>query len=255
MPKTVRSRTSASGRKKPRRRLRSRIVDALGLPETAGAGSAFFHALETLPATTIAIDNADAATDEAREELNAFVLEAPENISFIIAARSRSVIRDARLFVEGTAARMPAELLDLTVGEAAELCDIHHLEYTENDLNKLVHHTEGWAIVTAACVREAALAKRTATDAFSGWMREHRTAFIEYVRQEAERSGNSAILERAVSSLTVGNLCRSRKTRARRHVRAVRQGALLADATRAPALLLRFFANVGTRPAIRFNEN
>ncbi|HEY8297162.1 MAG TPA: BTAD domain-containing putative transcriptional regulator [Candidatus Baltobacteraceae bacterium] len=181
--------------------LRERIAAALELPAANAATFATFHdALAGAPAITLGIDTADGGSDELVDELNALFETGPDHVRFVVAARSRRIARNARIFVEGAAVRVPSTLLRFTVSELAELCDRRNVPYTAKDLTTLLSATDGWATVTAACVRFAAQSGCSIGDSATRWLAEHRATFAEYVHQEVAHTSHSKVFSRLVSA-------------------------------------------------------
>ncbi|HVA38900.1 MAG TPA: BTAD domain-containing putative transcriptional regulator [Candidatus Dormibacteraeota bacterium] len=195
------------GRGEPAASARSRIAAALGIPpHVSSTHDDVVLALSVCQPALVLIDDADAGAPDWIDELNALVEEAPEHLQFVIAARSRSVIRSARLFVEGAVTRLPARALAFTAPELAELCDAHGVSYARKDLDHVISHTDGWPIIVSACVRLAAAEGSGLAHAFERWSADHRSVFADYVLQEAGRSGHLATFQRLLSTGTLADL-------------------------------------------------
>ncbi|MDQ2871885.1 MAG: AAA family ATPase [Candidatus Eremiobacteraeota bacterium] len=201
--------TSAYLRVTPRENastLRARMAAALELDATAASSAtAFRAALETTAPVQMFLDDVDNAADDCLDELNALFEDAPAHIHFVVAARSRRIVRSARLFVEGAAARMHADMLRFTANELAELCDARAVSYTERELNALLTKADGWATVVSGCVRSAAMDGRSLGQAFERWLEEYGSIFADWVLQEAHKAGHAKTFGRLTSSATLAD--------------------------------------------------
>ena len=145
------------------------IARALGI--TAAGEDALLAALADAGRCEILVDEAECAAADVRDALRHFVYEAPDNVTFVYASRTRDIVDATRLQSLGLAAVLDGERLAFTLDEAARLAEAAHLHPDERELSRLVHDTEGWAFALASALREAASTTRSLEGAFDRWRR------------------------------------------------------------------------------------
>jgi len=153
--------------------LRNAIARAFGFPDPDD--DVLMCMLESAERCEILIDEADRAPEAVRIALRRFVYEAPENVTFVYAGRSRDVVDATRLVSLGLGAVMEADRLAFTVEEATRFAEAARLDVSdERELARLVHDTEGWAFALCSAIRETASAQhRSLENAFDRWRRSH----------------------------------------------------------------------------------
>jgi hypothetical protein len=129
----------------------------------------------------ILIDDLHAGSDEIVALLGRLVYDAPENVTFVYATRSREVIDVTRLVSLGLAAILGAELLAFTADEAARLAVSTRVAADDNDIARLVHETEGWAFALCSVLRHAASTGNELGGAFTRWRRQESRLIASFV--------------------------------------------------------------------------
>ena len=129
----------------------------------------------------ILIDDLHAGSTELVALLNRLVYDAPDNVTFVYATRSRDVVDVTRLVSLGLAAVMGAELLAFTADEAARLAVSARAAADENDIARLVHDTEGWAFALCSALRHAAATNGELSGAFARWRRQESRLITSFV--------------------------------------------------------------------------
>ncbi len=152
--------------------LRSAIARAFGFPDPDD-DDVLMCMLESAERCEILIDEADRAPEAVRSALRRFVYEAPENVTFVYASRSRDVVDATRLVSLGLGAVLEADRLAFTVEEATRFAEAARLDVSdEREIARLVHDTEGWAFALCSAIRETASAQhRSLENAFDRWRR------------------------------------------------------------------------------------
>ncbi|MEO6912395.1 MAG: AAA family ATPase [Candidatus Baltobacteraceae bacterium] len=187
--------------------LRHRIAEALGLCGNAVTDLvSLCAALDEAPPATLVIDNADAGATTLVELLNGLFEAGPDHIRYIVAARSRCVARNARLFVEGAAVRLPSTMLRFTAAELAQVCDQRGLSYEPKELTALLAKTDGWVTIVAASLRFAAQSGCSVGESADRWLAEHQATFTEYVQQEVSHTTHNKAFSRVVSAGVVSDI-------------------------------------------------
>ncbi len=119
----------------------------------------------------VLVDEVDRAPEAVRAMLRRFVYEAPENVTFVYASRSRDVVDATRLLSLGLSAVLDGERLAFTRDEAARLAEAARVDVDERELGRLLHDTEGWAFALASAIRDCASTGRPLEGAFERWRR------------------------------------------------------------------------------------
>jgi DNA-binding SARP family transcriptional activator len=129
----------------------------------------------------LTIDEFDRAGPALLSELNEIVCDSPETVRFIYIGQSRIAIDAERLITQGFAGALDGADLAFDALEVARLADLCKVRHTEADLAELLAETDGWPIVIAGAVREAAAAGRSLAGAYEAWCREGGRHFSGYI--------------------------------------------------------------------------
>jgi hypothetical protein len=150
--------------------LRSAIARAFGFAEPE-SDDGLLCALEDAGRCEVLIDEADRAPGAVRAALRRFVYEAPENVTFVYASRSRDVVDATRLVSLGLGAVLDGDRLAFTIEEATRLAEAARLDASdEREIGRLVHDTEGWAFALCSVIRDSASAQHVSLEnAFDRW--------------------------------------------------------------------------------------
>ena len=160
--------------------LRTRIAAAFGFSNAAD-DDALHSAFEDAGRCEVLVDEVDRAPEPVRAALRRFVYEAPENVTFVYATRSRDVVDATRLVSLGLGAILDADRLAFTTEEATRLAEAARLDADEREIGRLVHDTEGWAFALCSAIRETASAARSLDGAFDRWRRTNARFMRRYI--------------------------------------------------------------------------
>ncbi len=173
------------------------LCERLGLPVDAGRSvEAAIAALDALPPCEIAIDEVDYLRDEERDALSMILLQAPQHVSLILAARSREMIGDPRRLLDGSTAMLDISALALATPEITELCAVNRVEATQPQIAQLLEESEGWPVVVAGAVRVAAERESDLSDAIQHWSARCGAALRETITSDAAESALGPALMR-----------------------------------------------------------
>jgi DNA-binding SARP family transcriptional activator len=189
------------------------MLDMQPLPKTYDE---FLARLRKQAPCEITLDEFDRASPSLLSELNEIVCDSPESIRFVYVGQSRIAIDAERLITQGFAVSLDAADLAFDSLEIARLADLCGVRHTEAAVDELLAETDGWPIVIAGAIREAAARAADLTGAYEAWCRNggrhfsgyissvlrhtsefHRAAFRYAMRTEdpAERDEQLAMLE------------------------------------------------------------
>ncbi|HEX3463593.1 MAG TPA: AAA family ATPase, partial [Candidatus Elarobacter sp.] len=110
--------------------LRSRIARAFGFAHPA-SDDALHSAFEDVGRCEVLVDEVDRAPEPVRAALRRFVYEAPDNVTFVYATRSRDVVDATRLVSLGLGAILDADRLAFTIEEATRLAEAARVDADE----------------------------------------------------------------------------------------------------------------------------
>ncbi len=151
--------------------LREGLARAFGFARCAD-DEALMAAFEDAGRCEVLVDEADRAPEATRAVLRRFIYDAPENVTFVYATRSRDVVDATRLVSLGLGAILDGDRLAFTVEEATRLAEAARVDASdERELGRLLHDTEGWAFALCSAIRDAASAGRSLDGAFDAWRR------------------------------------------------------------------------------------
>jgi hypothetical protein len=149
---------------------RAAVARAFGVAAAAD-DEALLASFEDLGRCELLVDEVDTAPEAVRAGLRRFIYEAPENVTFVYASRSRDIVDATRLIALGLGAILDGDRLAFTIEETARLAEAARLDVDTRDIGRLVHDTEGWAFALCSAIREAASAGTSLEGAFDRWRR------------------------------------------------------------------------------------
>ncbi|HEX3469287.1 MAG TPA: hypothetical protein VHT05_14500 [Candidatus Elarobacter sp.] len=135
----------------------------------------------------ILVDDLHVASADIVTLLERLVYDAPDNVTFVYATRSRDAIDVTRLVSLGLAAVLGADQLAFTADEASRLATSSRTRADDNDLARLLHETEGWAFALCSVLRHAATSGGELSGAFARWRRQEARHIASYVDRALHR--------------------------------------------------------------------
>ncbi len=129
----------------------------------------------------LTFDEFDRASPALLAELNEIVCDSPASIRFIYVGQSRIAIDAERLITQGFAGALDAADLAFDTLEIARLADLCNVRHTEEDVAGLLTESDGWPIVIAGAVREAAARSGNLAGAYEAWCRQGGRHFSGYI--------------------------------------------------------------------------
>jgi DNA-binding SARP family transcriptional activator len=185
--------------------VRGAIATAIGRPEAAASLGELARALSERAPLELALDCADAPTDEGRAEIARLVEALPEGVSLLIAARSRLALNVGSLVARGLATLCDFERLafdDAEVRQLAEICDV---AFQTTDVARLLEGSDGWPMAVSCAIRKAAEDDRDLNGSFEYWRSRQAHLFSDFITSAlANASEADAAL---VRKLMAGGAC------------------------------------------------
>ena len=164
------------------------IAGALELEATPATFEALLEALRACGKIILAIENIELAEESVRPYLTRLIEEAPEETGLIYASRTWEAIDIERIAPHGLAAVCDDRMLAFTADEITRLAEHLGVAYAPEDAQRLADDCEGWAIVAASAVREAAERGRSLARAYDRWQEHHGYLFKRFVESTGYQS-------------------------------------------------------------------
>lgn len=160
--------------------LLAEIGTALGLSQPAAGFDQLIEALASCGKVLIAIENIDTLDEQTRGQLARLIEQAPEDVGLIYTARTWNAIDVERIATRGLAAVCDDRMLAFNPDEIAMLAESLGVPFVPEDARRLSDDSEGWAIVAAAAVREAAERGCSLARAYDHWQEQHGYLFQRF---------------------------------------------------------------------------
>jgi hypothetical protein len=168
------------------------IATSLGLARPALAFDELIEVLADCGNVLVAVENIDVLEYETRTHLARLVEQAPEDVGLIYTARTWNAIDVERIAPRGLAAICDDRMLAFNPDEIAMLAERLGVPYVPEDARRLSDDSEGWAIVAAAAVREAAESGSSLARAYDHWQEQHGYLFQRFVDAAARELPGAA---------------------------------------------------------------
>ncbi len=134
--------------------------------------------------TEIVLDDVDRADPDGYRALVDDITDSLVETRLVLVGRSRRRLHGHALVARGLAVACDPALLAFDAEETAALAVLMRVLHDGQDVNQLLHDTEGWALATQWLVRDAAESGRTLSDAFARWRERNGHLLLELVEQE-----------------------------------------------------------------------
>jgi hypothetical protein len=157
-------------------------VALITLPSNATSGQVTELLAGVAGADEIVVDEADAASPAG---LDALFEEIDANLTrgrrYLLAGSSRTRMQVQRLLPRGVAELFEASLLSFSSSEIGELAADHGIAVDAMDVEQLMYETDGWPVVVAWIIRDAARNGHPLRGAFEQWRERNGHLLIEFV--------------------------------------------------------------------------
>jgi len=165
------------------------LANALALPRVPHSFDDLIVMLQALRGPVeLIVDDADNATPAAVALLHRLVESAPENLSFIYAARARDALDAKTWIARGLAVLCDSRKLAFDAAETQLLAEACGVSHGDADVSRLIEESDGWAIVLSGAIRCAAEDGRSLNGAFENWRTRYGQLFTEFVAAELDRA-------------------------------------------------------------------
>jgi DNA-binding SARP family transcriptional activator len=153
----------------------------------------------------LALDFVDVPSADAAIAVTELIEALPDDVSLLIACRSRVAIDVGQLVARGLATLCDAERLAFDASEIRHLAETCNVSFTHTDVVRMLDSSDGWPVVVSGAMRKAAEDGCDLSEAFENWRSRHGHFFNEFVSQAlANASPDEAAL---VQRLMTGSAC------------------------------------------------
>ena len=163
------------------------VWGAVGEALAPGSGSASHEAvIKALVAQApleLAIDCSQVPEAGGIAAIVKLIEELPEQISLLIACRSRAALQVARFVSEGSAVLCDAERLAFDAAGIRQVAETCGVAYSHADVARMLEATDGWPQVVGGALRKAAEDSCNLGQAFEHWRMRHGHLFNEFVSE------------------------------------------------------------------------
>lgn len=109
------------------------------------------------------------------------IQELPENVSLLVASRSRAALEAGQMVTRGMASLCDAERLAFDAAGIRHLAEACGVPFAHADIVRMLEVTDGWPQVVSAAIRKAAEDGCSLAGAFENWQRRHGHLFNEFI--------------------------------------------------------------------------
>ncbi|MGA2760461.1 MAG: BTAD domain-containing putative transcriptional regulator [Candidatus Cybelea sp.] len=129
----------------------------------------------------LAMDCAAVPDSSGADAIVALIEDLPENVSLLIACRSRAAFQVGRLVAQGTASLCDAERLAFDAAGIRHLAETLEVSHSHADVLRMLEVTDGWPHVVSSALRKAAEDNCGLAQAFENWRLRHGHLFNEFI--------------------------------------------------------------------------
>lgn len=129
----------------------------------------------------LALDCEAIPDTEGIDAIMALIEDLPNDVSLLIACRSRASFQVGRLVAQGTASLCDAERLAFDATGIRHLAETLEVPHSHADVLRMLEVTDGWPHVVSSALRKAAEDSCGLSQAFENWRLRHGHLFNEFI--------------------------------------------------------------------------
>lgn len=156
------------------------IAKALEVDELA-SHDALVRNLAACAPLELALDCEDVPDAEGISAVLALIDDLPDDVSLLIASRSRVAFQVGRFVSQGAAVLCDAERLAFDAAGIRHVAETLSVSFTHADVLRMLEATDGWPQVVSGALRKAAEDNVSLGQAFEHWRMRHGHLFNEFV--------------------------------------------------------------------------
>lgn len=129
----------------------------------------------------LALDCVAVPDTDGVSAITALIEDLPDDVSLLIACRSRAAFQVGRLVAQGTASLCDAERLAFDATGIRHLAETCGVPFAHADVLRMLEVTDGWPHVVSSALRKAAEDSCSLAQAFENWRLRHGHLFNEFI--------------------------------------------------------------------------
>lgn len=157
------------------------IANALEIERGIHSHEELCHALAARGSVEFALDCDDVPNAEGTAAILRLIADLPEQVSLLIACRSRSAFQVGRLVSGGAAVLCDAERLAFNAAEIRQVAETCCVPFAQVDVLRMLEDSDGWPQVVSCALRKAAEDRCGLGQALKNWRLHHGHLFDEFV--------------------------------------------------------------------------
>lgn len=157
------------------------VAKALEIDIEVGSHEALVKTLAACAPLELALDCEDVPDPEGVAAILELIDDLPDDVSLLIACRSRAAFQVGRFVSQGTAVLCDAERLAFDAAGIRHVAETLNVPFTHADVLRMLESTDGWPQVVSGALRKAAEDSMPLGQAFEHWRTRHGHLFNEFV--------------------------------------------------------------------------
>jgi len=159
------------------------IARALGLEVQFNTHDELIETLSARAPLELALDCEDTPDVGGIECILALIDDLPEDVSLLLACRSRAAFHVGHYVSDGTAVLCDAERLAFDAAGIRHVAETCGVPFTHTDVLRMLEATDGWPQVVSGALRKAAEDNCNLAQAFEHWRTRHGHLFNEFIAE------------------------------------------------------------------------
>ena len=156
---------------------------ALQLETPVESHDAFVKTLAARAPLELALDCEDVPAASGVAEILALIDDLPDDVSLLIACRSRAAFHVARFVNDGTAVLCDAERLAFDAAGVRHVAETLNVTFAHADVLRMLEVTDGWPQIVSGAIRKAAEDSISLGQAFEHWRMRHGHLFNDFIAE------------------------------------------------------------------------
>jgi Bacterial transcriptional activator domain len=163
------------------RGVRSAIAEALQVEDEIAGHDQLIRTLTVRAPLELAIDCHDIPAADGLDAIIRLIDDLPEDVSLLVACRSRAAFKVGHFVAEGSASLCDAERLGFDAVGIRHVAETLGVTFTHADVLRMLEVTDGWPQVVSGALRKAAEDNCSLAQAFENWRMRHGHLFNEFI--------------------------------------------------------------------------
>ncbi len=165
------------------------------------------RALASRAPIELAIDFDDLPNDDGAAAIVELIDDLPDDVSLLVACRSRASLSVGRFVSDGVGVLCDAERLAFGLADIRNVAETCGVQFTHPDVLRMLEVTDGWPQVVSGALRKAAEDNCSLAQAFENWRTRHGHLFNEFVAETLKyvSEGDADLVLKVMIGSSVGD--------------------------------------------------